>query len=89
MTSKIKAHMILAPIFLAFIATLIINPTIAFLIFVATILVVCIVVLYCIIHDVISDSISSKQRKQENDRIQKELNEKWDLINKRAPRTDE
>lgn len=89
MTSKIKAHMILAPIFLAFIATLIINPNLAFLIFVASVLVVCVVVFYCIIHDMISDAIHAKQRKIENDRIQKELNEKWDLINKRAPRTDE
>lgn len=89
MTNKFKAHLIVAPIFIGFAALLIYNPTLAFLIFVLGAVSAGLLIFYCIIVDGISDHFNSKERDAEWEQRRKELNEKWDLINKRAPRTDE
>lgn len=89
MTSKIKAHLIVAPIFIGFAALLIYNPTLAFLIFVLGAVCAGMLIFYCIIVDGISDHFNSKKRDAEWKIRQQELNEKWELINRRTPRADE
>lgn len=89
MTGRQKAHLIILPIFITFLALLIFNPTIAFFVFVGAAMIVGIIIFYFIIIDGIADHFDQKKRDAEWKQRQKELNEKWDLINKRAPRTDE
>lgn len=89
MTTKTKVHLILLPFVAAFFALLIFYPQL-FLIFVIAFLIFAIVALiYFAIHEAIVDRIDQKKRDAEWKVRQQELNEKWDIVMKRAPRTDE
>jgi len=64
-------------------------PTLAFLVFVSGAMFAGLVIFYCIVVDGITDHFNSKKSDAEWKIRQQELNEKWELINRRTPRADE
>lgn len=88
MNSKLKAHLILIPLFTISVGTLVFYPILFFIAIVFAVMVGVVAVFYYIAYDAIVDHMESKKRKEENKRRNEEMKIHWDQVMGRTQKTD-